>query len=66
MKRIKKIRGTMLFVLGGVMAFITIGTVIYMITFLLGHLNTAFNIELPPPAVERFDTGGFEKLNLVK
>jgi len=65
-KAVKKMRASILFVLGGVMAVITVGVVVYMITFLLSELNSALNIELPEPAVERFDTEGFEKLDLVQ
>ena len=63
---LKKIRHIFLFVGGGFFAVVVIWFVIYMFGFLLSNLSKATNVEPHSVGAVRFDTEGFEKLNLMK
>jgi hypothetical protein len=55
-----------LFAGGGVLAVAVVWLVIYMFGFLLSNLSRATIVESESRNVIRFDTEGFEKLNLMK
>ena len=66
MKKIKKMREALIFVLAGAMVIFTVSFVFYLIGFLLPRLNKALNVEMTPPSATQFDIDGFEKLNLIR
>ena len=63
---LKKVRHVFLFAGGGVLAVAVVWLVIYMFGFLLSNLSRATIVESVSRNVIRFDTEGFEKLNLMK
>jgi hypothetical protein len=63
---LKKVRHMFLFAGGGVLAVAVVWLVIYMFRFLLSNLSRATIVESVSRNVIRFDTEGFEKLNLMK
>ncbi len=66
MRKKRKLKQTLLFVLAGVMVFVVFGLSSYMLTFLVQNLTQALNVEIQKPTVVKFDTEGFEQLHLIK
>ncbi len=63
---LKKVRHVFLFAGGGILAIAVVWLVVYMFGFLLSNLSRATTVEPRSQNVIRFDTEGFEKLNLMK
>ncbi len=63
---LKKVRHVFLFAGGGILAIAVVWLVVYMFGFLLSNLSMATTVEPRSQNVIRFDTEGFEKLNLMK
>ena len=66
MRKKRKLKQTLLFVLAGVMVLVVFGLSSYMLTFLVRNLTQALNVEIQNPTVVKFDTEGFEQLHLIK
>lgn len=63
---LKKVRHMFLFAGGGMLAIAVVWLVVYMFGFLLSNLSRATTVEPRSQNIIRFDTEGFEKLNLMK
>ena len=63
---LKKVRHVFIFAGGGILAIAVVWLVVYMFGFLLSNLSMATTVEPRSQNVIRFDTEGFEKLNLMK
>ena len=57
-------RQAVLFVIAFFLFAGTLGILIYDLTFLIAHFNTALKLDLKPSPAKGFDIGGFKKLNL--
>lgn len=63
---LKKFKVSFLYIMAGVMVILAGWVIVYMITFLLTNLTGALSVEVKPNENVKFDTEGFEKLNLIK
>jgi hypothetical protein len=66
MRKKRKLKQMLLFGLAGALALIVVMLSSYMLTFLVGNLTKAFNVEIQKPTAIKFDTEGFEQLHLIK
>ncbi len=63
---LKNVRHIILIVSGGVIAVCVAVLIVHMFSFLLSNLTAAVNVDIQHKSTVRFDTDGFEKLNLIK